>query len=270
MFLSNLINMEAKSLCLHEGYVRHLETKGSQILPPMILQNHHAYQSKAESKVIFQRMRGQMVEQRDSLNLRLFGDVGYYYIPFLHIIPKVFPQSRAIVMFRHGQDFVRSACVNAHPDPLPIGWPEKDAQLTPIERFIGLGRLRPLASDAVAGQWPRLSSFERNCWLWAESNRLILDAIRHWSRHSILFVRFEELIADPVLEYRRIREFLGAEGRLPKEIKRILSRPINRRPLASYALPPPRDWSLPQVKIFANMAGETMEALGYELQGPAS
>jgi hypothetical protein len=202
-----------------------------------------------------------MTALRRDRGVELLGDIAYNYSPFVAALREVFPAARLIYFFRDGREFVRSACTDEAPDPTPVGWPDPGRTLTREERFIALGRLRPRDDDPLAQAWPGLPAFERNAWLWAETNRIILDALEAWPGEQVFRLRFESFAADPAGVYRALRRFLGIAGAEAGPLQELLRGPINER--ARKALPPVAEWPGELAARYSRYADPVMERLAY-------
>lgn len=262
MTLANLLNAEAGVACLHEGRFRLREEQGEQWLPFLTLQNLQAYLAPQAAPEILQRARAGMPALRQARGLRLLGDIAYNYSPFVAALRETFPAARLVFIHRDGREFVRSAYTDETPDPTPVGWLDEGRSPTRLERFVALGRLRPREIDPEAAAWPSLPPIERNAWLWAETNRIILGAIESWPAEQVFWLRFESFVAQPLEMYRRLRKFLGIEAGEPEALRSLLDQPINRR--ARKILPPVLEWSEDLNQRFAAYADAMMRRLGYE------
>lgn len=256
MLLANLLNSEPGVTCLHEGKFRHREEPGEQVLEFLTLENLHAYHSRHAAEEIFRRKR-ERIEPTG-----LLGDLAYNYAPFVRAIPNVYPEAKLIVMFRNGIEFVRSVVTDEDPDPTPVGW-KASRPTSRVERFIALGRLRPAPEDPLSAEWPTLSVVAKNAWLWAETNRLILDGADAWQPSQVLIVRFEDLIGDLDGAYGKVRTFLGITSDLTAVTRALMRAPINRR--SKKVLPEWRDWTDDQKTEFERFAGSVMVQLGYSI-----
>ncbi|WP_341253298.1 sulfotransferase [Euzebya pacifica] len=262
MLLANLLHGEADVACLHEGKLRHGAEPGDQWLPFLTLQNLAAYHTPERADELFEAARGSMSVVRRDHGVGLLGDIAYNYAPFVPAIRTRFPAARIVVMVRHGVGFVRSAHSVQGPDPTPVGWPEP-RRLDRVERFIGLGRLRPRPGDDAARRWTTMDAVARNAWLWAETNRIVLDAVAGCPTDRLLVVPHEALVEDALGTYRTVRRFLGITGPLPASARETLQHRINARP--SKALGPWADWSPERRASFLEHAGHMMQRLGYDV-----
>jgi len=265
MMLANLLNAETGVLALHEGKIRDIEESRQQWLPFLTLENYQAYADPDAALRIFASRRAKIPELCREHNLRAIGDIAYNNSPFVRAIREVFPSAKLIVLTRDGRDFVRSVYTNDRPDPTPVGWLDTDVQLTDLERYIAMGRLRPTAKDPIAAEWPGMNPIEKNAWLWSETYRIILDAVSEvWPADAVLLLRAEDLFADTVREYERVRRFLGFSWPKNEKVAELLTVRINARKRAdSYVLPKPERWDTHTRESFWKYAAETMRRLNY-------
>ena len=189
------------------------------------------------------------------------GDLAYNNSPFVGVIPQIFPEARLFVIFRDGRDFVRSAYTSEVPDPAPVGWLDAGRSQTRTERYVEVGRLRPKDSEQPDAEWQRMTPLERNAWLWATTNRLILDGLDAWPAAQVKRIRFEEFFAAPLEGYQELRAFLGIEAPLAPGFEELFARRINAR--RAPVLGKPADWSAEQREAFDRHAWPLMEELGY-------
>lgn len=265
MALANLLNSELDVTCLHEGKIRAREAAGEKLLPFLTLQNRQAYEKPETAAALFQRYRGDMAARGAANGTAWFGDVAYNYAPFIEHAPAALPGARIFVLFRNGLDFVRSATALEGDDPAPVGWPPRDKVLGDVENFIGLGRWRPRAGARWAAEWDRdFDHFERNAWLWAETNRVLLDALDRIDPAVVMRIRFEDFFPRLPHAYGELRDFLGLSPAMaPATLALLEGRRINHR--SEYAVPPAAEWDLGMRSRFAQIAGDVMERLGYSL-----
>ncbi|MEP2705240.1 MAG: sulfotransferase [Paracoccaceae bacterium] len=264
MMLSNLLNAEDDVLCLHEGKVRDLEVAKTQWLPFLTLENFQCYANPESAKDVFANKRSDMSQIVVDQQLECFGDIAYNNAPFVHVIPEVFPTAKLLVIVRDGRDFVRSVYTSQRPDPLPVGWLDQELELSDLERYIAMGRLRPRKETEDSERWPQLTPVAQNAWLWAETYRVILDGLQSWPDSQYIIVRAENFFDNTVEEYDRIRKFLGFSWPLNDSVRTLLTKRINTRSSNNhYILPKYKDWEHQDRQDFWSEAGEVMERLGY-------
>jgi hypothetical protein len=263
MALSNILNSEAHVTCLHEAKFRSGEVAGEKLLPFLTLQNGQAYSHPEQSAALLARFRSGMADIAAARGAPLFGDIAYNYAPFLKHIPALFPEAKIIIVFRNGADFVQSATSLTGADEIPVGWPPRAKPLNDVEQFVGLGRWRPKDGDPWFDAWDtEFDHFERNAWLWAETNRVILDAIEYISPDQLMVIKFEHFFHALAESYPALRAFLGITSRMSEETSRLLSgRPINHR--GDRAIGPVSTWTDSMKTRFWSIAGDVMQKLGY-------
>jgi hypothetical protein len=141
--------------------------------------------------------------------------------------------------------------------PLYLAFVDEIAAVWPDARFIVLVR----DGRDVALSLLRVPFGPNNVWaaarFWARGIRLGLEATeRHPGR--VLTIRYEDVVAEPRSELRRVFQFLGLEYDDP--MARI---GIRRDSVASWR----RGMSARDQRLFASVAGAELERMGYEL-GP--
>lgn len=264
MHLANCLNAEPGCTCVHEGKFRHREESGEQILPFLTLENRLAYEAPEKAADIIDEKRA-CIDSLDTTGLTHFGDVAYNNSPFLVPLSVRFPTAKFVLIVRDGRSFVRSATVLEGEDDTPVGWPPDEKETTRLEDYISLGRLQPRRDSPLRAEWDDWDAFEKNVWLWAETNTLILDALPRIDEERRLLVRFENFVSDPEGEYTRIRRFLGFEGDLPDETRKVLLSPtVNAS--RTYDIPAYENWSASQKAHFARFAGPVMKQLDYQYE----
>jgi hypothetical protein len=263
MMLAHLLDSEEGVGCLHEGNRLGGDGGRRQVLEYLTLQNLVAYHSPADALNIIQAKRAGMAAVAEARGIRLLGDIAYNYAPFVSVLPRASPGCRLIAIFRDGREFVRSVMTAENPDPTPVGWLDRPPS-TRVERYIALGRLRPAPHDPLAAEWPTLSAVARNAWLWAETNRLILDGLQAWNPQDVISIKFESLMADLGAGYESVRSFLGIVGPMSEATWRLCSAPIN--PRREKPMPPWSNWQHEDQEDFRRFAGAMMLRLGYQLR----
>lgn len=261
MHLANVLNAEAGCTCVHEGKFRYRESSGEQQLPFLTLENRLAYEHPEQAAAIIEDKRA-LLDEVNVPGLTHFGDIAYNYCPFIGAVAERFPASRILAIVRDGRSFVRSATVLQGEDRAPVGWPPVDKPLTSLERYISMGRLQPRQNSPEAELWREWSAIEKNVWLWAETNRILFDALDRLDAMRYLVVRFEDFVSDPLQVYNRIRSFLGFRSELAESVRQVLLSPvINAR--GANRLPDYDDWLPGHRAHFNRYAGAVMQRLGY-------
>jgi hypothetical protein len=261
MHLANCLNAEVDCTCVHEGKFRHRETSGEQILPFLTLENRIAYETPEKAQEIINSKRA-IIDEIDMRGVSHFGDIAYNYSPFLLPLSIRFPKARFLILVRDGRSFVRSATILEGEDETPVGWPPEEKDMSRLERYIALGRLQPRRGSELEEKWSAWSFFEKNVWLWAETNTILLDSLKVIEADRWLLVKFEDFVSDALGVYSRIREFLDFKTALSEEVKSSLLSPVvNAR--KTYGLATYDEWSESQKAHFHQYAGSVMDQLGY-------
>jgi hypothetical protein len=261
MALANALCAEPAVTCTHEGKRRDYERSGEQLLPFLTLQNRIAYEYRNRACELFARARAQLPRIGAAHGASFIGDIAYNYAPFIGAIGVQFPDAKLIAIFRNGVDFVRTATQTSGVDETPVGWAPAGKDLSAVEKFVALGRLAPQAGSELAARWEDMDHFARNAWLWAETNRLILDGIALRPPGTTCVLRFESFFADPPAGFAAVRRFLGLPGDASPAALERLARPINRR--EQKVVGTPDTWTAAQRDCFAELAGPVMHQLEY-------
>jgi len=268
MALSKMLNLEHRVVCTHEGNVHKgldWDLKGQkQLLPYLTLENYQAYSHPENASEIFLSKRSVMKKIIQDKDLLAMGDIAYNNAPFVSVIPKLFPNSKLIILIRDGRDFVRSVYTNERPDPTPVGWLDNDTSRTPLESYISWGRLRPTKDRMAEEAWNKFDALEKNAWLWSETIGLILDGAKMWQDENVYILRFEDFVKDTKTEYSKIRDFLGiSNNKVPNDICPYFNTPVNKREDGNKVLPHWKDWTPEQQDKFNAIAGDMMKKLNY-------
>ena len=128
---------------------------------------------------------------------------------------------------------------------MPVGWPDPDKTLTARERFISMGRIRPVDPE-VQQAWKNWSAVRRNIWLWRTTNEVLLDTCRAWAERVDL-LDFRDLVG---ASHDAVSAMLVATGIdvdvlapqvIPSAIEAALSRQNERT--GGYQLAASTEWS---------------------------
>ncbi len=119
-----------------------------------------------------------------------------------------------------------------------------------------------LLGEFALGQWLRLDSFERFCWIWDFKNRYLARLCN--ADLPYLLIRFEDLVEEPTRQQtlETLGEFIGAP---------LVSRPADlpslpRNNTSTRRFPHWRHWSEKQCKQLHQICGEQMSLYGYGLE----
>lgn len=257
MTMANVLNTSSSCVSLHEGQFRQGTTAQHRLLPHLCLQNLAAYLEPGSATELLDTLRRPHIEAMD--DTAHLVDVAYYYGPFVSALAEVFPQCRLVILVRDGKHVVSSLYTADVPDPMPGGYVDP-REYTPHEKFGHAGRLRPREGSADAARWASYSPFQKNCWLWTETYRIVLDAAEAWDPKRVMIARFEDLIKDHA-QWMKLLRFLEIDDISPQTIDQILAQKLNAR--SKKVLPHPDEWSAEQVAQFEDISGDMMARLHY-------
>ncbi|MFT4518429.1 MAG: hypothetical protein ACI9JM_000810 [Halioglobus sp.] len=264
MHLANSLNAEPGCSCVHEGKFRHRESSGEQILPFLTLENRIAYETPEKAQDIIDTKRA-VIDNLEMGHASHFGDIAYNNSPFLVPLSIRFPTAKFIIVVRDGRMFARSATVLEGEDETPVGWPPNDKETTRLEDYISLGRFQPRRDSKEQDVWNNWSALQKNVWLWAETNTLILDALEKIDNERWMLIRFENFVSKPLEVYTTIRQFLEFEEPLSQETTAVLLSPVVNAS-RSFTIPLYDDWPAADKAHFHQYAGPVMKRLEYHYE----
>ncbi|WP_162925202.1 sulfotransferase [Aurantiacibacter odishensis] len=253
-FLARALHELTGVVACHEGYVA-ADKEAAPLLPLINLENRLAYYSQARARDIVADKRGDTVMSpiARKTGATALIDVAYYNSVLADALLDAHPQTRIVAIIRELEPFVRSATAIEGEDMLPVGWPDPAKPLTPRERFIEMGRMKPRIGSSSAVRWESWSAIMRNIWLWQETNALLLAARdKHGGR--VLLLPFEKLVRDAegfmvdIVDHLKI-----PETGIPAAI--ASAQEHRNRKATGYQIGPMSEWSKSE-QVFAKEAQE--------------
>ncbi len=161
------------------------------------------------------------------------------------VILEALPQTRFIHLVRDPRDVVRSGMRRRWYDG---------------HRF-DKTRIVPAPSSEDGQQWASYSPFQKNLWLWNETNRWILDFCSGLSNEKVLILHAKDMFDAYEKELLKLFAFLGSAIPPERKILRVLGQKLNAQKQGVF--PNQADWSEEMNQRFIEMALETARALGY-------
>ena len=194
-FLAECLNRIPDVAACHEGHLGNDD--GPDVLPLVNLENLQAFKSAESAAEVVAKKRSPVIldEAVSNLRVRVLFDVAYYNAMLLHEILRQNPTARGVAIVRDCESFVRSATWLSGEDPMPVGWPDPEKTLSARERFISMGRIRPVDPE-TQDAWKGWSAVRRNIWLWRTTNEILLDTCRTWGERVDL-LDFRDLVGAP-------------------------------------------------------------------------
>lgn len=229
MFLADLLNQAAGDIVVtHEPNVFDYYFYHRAMQEP---ESAHEY--------ISQYRRLEMMDRLRHHSCRMYGEVNPFLRRHCAALKSVLPDAPLLHLVRDGRAVVRSLLSReqyAVNDPM-----------APLNR--------PPTEDPFAERWPKMSRFERLCWLWQADNRYI----RQYADHT---AQFEDVVGSYGYFAERILQPLGLT--MTEETWRACTRESSNA-TPRYRAPVFSDWPPDWRATFARICGEEMEACGYRL-----
>lgn len=179
-----------------------------------------------------------------------YGETGSYATFLAYVISEAIPQAKFVHVVRDPRAVIRSA--------MRRRWYRGhtyDAM-----------RVTPRLDNPWAKAWKSWSLFEKNIWLWAETNRYILKFTSSVGSERTILLKAEDLFASDLCVVSRVFKFLGLTPPSDRVVRQLLARPLNKQISGSF--PALEHWSSSMRSKPTEIAGSEMECLGYEVAGP--
>jgi hypothetical protein len=123
-------------------------------------------------------------------------------------------------------------------------------------------RILPRSTSDANQQWAKYSAFQKNLWLWAETNRWILELSSRLP-DRVLRIQAEMLFEADEATIAKLYAFINSPMPSQGRIRRVLSKRLNAQKVGVF--PDSADWSEAMVNDLHAFTGETAAALGYQL-----
>lgn len=161
------------------------------------------------------------------------------------IVNDLLPNSRFIHLVRHPKWVIRSGLRrNWFNDPL-----------------YDKNRIVPTQRSAINIDWNKASEFDKNVWLWAETNNWILNFERAISRDRFIRLRSEDIFFGSRETLDALYSFMNREVPAITKINKILNKKLNQQKTGDF--PEPGNWSDLMDKQLIEIAGDVMGELSY-------
>lgn len=262
-YLASALNQQAGILACHEGYPGSEKETQTPALPLINLENARAYNAPDSALEIVREKRCAAV-----INAALAQyqqermiDVAYYNPTLAHALLETLPGCRMIGLIRDCESFVRS-CTTLHgEDPLPVGWPDPQKELSAREKFIAMGRIRPRRASPDKALWASWGAIRRNIWLWRETN-LLLCAAKTAFPERVSLMRFETFKKSPETFWHHATGHLDLPTfDAPPAAKKPDA--VNKKPFG-YQTGPAAEWSADDQNALADAQTLINESADYD------
>jgi len=252
--LAQVLGMHPECLALHEPV-------------PRLLPEGYACWSgtrpREHIRVSVRRKRRRFINQVDQNGL-VYVESAHYTSHLIPVLHSLF-DAKFVHLFRNGRDFVRSGLERKswynefswlHPEGMSL----RERVKTWLQRRLLVNFDSSYADHRLEPPAHLKSRFEKICWLWNEINRTIVrdfDSLPESTKMSLKLEAFGRA------DVEALHDFIGL-SKNRTDIKLMLER-AGRKPNKTdhYSTPPPREWTQQQKNRFSEIAGDTMNTLGY-------
>lgn len=124
-------------------------------------------------------------------------------------------------------------------------------------------RITPRKGTAYQQEWDNLTSFQKNLWLWNETNSWILDFCNRLQADHRILIHSEDIFGAHAGTIEEIFSFIGSEPPAERKILHILGKKINAQKTNHF--PDASDWTEDMINDLKTFCGQTAKILGYEL-----
>lgn len=123
-------------------------------------------------------------------------------------------------------------------------------------------RITPRQGDPFEPLWEKLDQFEKILWLWAETNRWILDFSSTLAGDRCLLIHAEDLFAMKAETIHALYEHLGLSLPAERKIRRIVNKRLNSQKSGGFDTP--QDWNRQIHADLAQFVTQVANSLGYK------
>ncbi|MCC7117870.1 MAG: sulfotransferase [Anaerolineales bacterium] len=124
-------------------------------------------------------------------------------------------------------------------------------------------RILPNSDSPAAAQWAGYTPFQKNAWLWSETNRWILEFISKLPPAQALTIHAEDIFSMQPETIETMYQFIGSSLPARRKIEKILQKKMNRQNKGEF--PEAHLWSTQQKTELAKLASDVASKLNYDL-----
>jgi len=125
-------------------------------------------------------------------------------------------------------------------------------------------RIKPISGEAYR-EWNKWSMFEKNVWLWAETNRWIESFMVSLPENEGIVLKSEDVFSGSIPELSRFYKMLGIGQPQSRLVESVLGKKLNHQQRGEF--PEVGEWDSEQCDILYKHAGELMQRYGYTISG---
>ena len=121
-------------------------------------------------------------------------------------------------------------------------------------------RIEPIKTEQREA-WHNYTPFQKNLWLWNETNRWILEFSSTLPANQIILVRSEDIFSGQKETISAIFSFIHAPAPPKHKVNRVLGKKLNKQRTGIF--PKPSNWTDEMYQDLITITGKTAEMLGY-------
>lgn len=125
-------------------------------------------------------------------------------------------------------------------------------------------RIAPRPGSEAHGQWEQWNAFQKNIWLWAETNRWISKFTKELASEQKLIVYSEDIFAAKKESLERLFYFIHSPMPSEKKIRKVLNKKLNAQKSGSFMAVP--DWNDSMYADLITIAGDVAKKIGYHFE----
>lgn len=163
------------------------------------------------------------------------------------MILEALPNARFIHLIRDPHDVIRS------------GMRRKWFDGHPYDKT----RITPKSASPEFQKWSQYTPFQKNIWLWSETNMWIADFLQQLPDSQKFLLHSEELFSLDENTVKRLFNFIGAPVPPTSKQRRILSKKLNAQMTGEF--PSASIWTEAMNSDLMTIAGDTAQSFGYRL-----
>jgi hypothetical protein len=167
-----------------------------------------------------------------------------FLAPYIY---QALPAVRFVHVVRHPRDFVTSA--------MRRGWYRGNT--------FDKNRIVPRTGSDEADQWDSYEPYRKNIWLWAETNRWIMDFLGAIPDQNVLQIRAEDIFAGEMETISQLYTLIGTPVPSKGQIEKVLDKKLDSAPQRAFT--PLGQWTDTMLADLDTVAGETAMKLGYSI-----
>jgi hypothetical protein len=125
-------------------------------------------------------------------------------------------------------------------------------------------RIIPLQDTEAGRQWESYNSFQKNLWLWTETNKWILAFSSRLPSEKIILIHSENIFGAHPETLKKVFNFSGSPVPPQRKLLRVLRKKLNAQKTGSF--PEPKNWPEIMQRDLVKITGETAKTLGYNIE----